>query len=49
MNTDASVYGGSDVGNMGGVEAEAMPWMGQSHSALLSIPPLGTLWLVPEG
>jgi len=26
-----------------------MPWMGQSHSALLSIPPLGTLWLVPEG
>jgi 1,4-alpha-glucan branching enzyme len=49
VNTDASVYGGSDVGNMGGVEAEAMPWMGQSHSALLSIPPLGTLWLVPEG
>ena len=49
VNTDASVYGGSDVGNMGGVEAEPMPWMGQSHSALLSIPPLGTLWLVPEG
>ena len=25
LNTDASVYGGSDVGNMGAVEAEAQP------------------------
>ena len=43
VNTDAGVYGGSDVGNMGGVEAEAMPWMGQSHAALLRLPPLGAL------
>ena len=34
---------------MGGVDAEAMPWMGQSHSAELTLPPLGALWLVPEG
>jgi 1,4-alpha-glucan branching enzyme len=48
LNTDSSHYGGSDVGNFGGVEAEAMPWMGQSHSAVLNLPPLGVLWLVPE-
>ncbi|HWT23445.1 MAG TPA: 1,4-alpha-glucan branching protein GlgB [Solirubrobacteraceae bacterium] len=48
LNTDAGVYGGGDVGNHGGVDAEEMPWMGQSHSALLSIPPLGAIWLTPE-
>jgi 1,4-alpha-glucan branching enzyme len=48
LNTDASTYGGGDVGNLGGVEAEPMPWMGQSNSAVLTIPPLGALWLTPE-
>jgi 1,4-alpha-glucan branching enzyme len=48
LNTDSSHYGGSDVGNFGGVEADDMPWMGQSHSAVFSLPPLGVLWLVPE-
>jgi 1,4-alpha-glucan branching enzyme len=47
LNTDSGHYGGSDVGNHGGVEAEDMPWMGQSHSAVLSLPPLGALWLAP--
>jgi 1,4-alpha-glucan branching enzyme len=48
LNTDAAVYGGGDVGNLGGVESEPMPWMGQSNSALITIPPLGVIWLVPE-
>jgi 1,4-alpha-glucan branching enzyme len=48
LNTDAAVYGGGDVGNLGGVECEPMPWMGQSNSALITIPPLGVIWLVPE-
>jgi 1,4-alpha-glucan branching enzyme len=48
MNTDASGYGGSNVGNLGGVEAEAVPWHGQPCSAALTLPPLGVLWLVPE-
>jgi 1,4-alpha-glucan branching enzyme len=48
LNTDSGHYGGSDVGNFGGVEAEDMPWMGQSHSAVLSLPPLGVVWLAPE-
>jgi 1,4-alpha-glucan branching enzyme len=47
VNTDASVYGGSDVGNGGGVEAEAVPWQDLPWSAKLTLPPLGVLWLVP--
>ena len=49
INTDSSHYGGSDTGNYGGVEAEDVPWMNQYHSAELSLPPLGAIWLTPEG
>jgi 1,4-alpha-glucan branching enzyme len=42
------LYGGSDIGNLGGVETEDVPWMNQYHSAELSPPPLAALWLVPE-
>jgi 1,4-alpha-glucan branching enzyme len=28
INTDAETYGGSNVGNLGGVQAEDVPWMG---------------------
>ena len=48
LNTDAAVYGGSGVGNLGGVKAETVPWHGQPWSAELTLPPLGVLWLVPE-
>jgi 1,4-alpha-glucan branching enzyme len=48
VNTDAAAYGGSNVGNLGGVEAEPVPWGGQPYSAQMAIPPLGALWLVPE-
>ncbi|WP_045315524.1 1,4-alpha-glucan branching protein GlgB [Lentzea aerocolonigenes] len=48
VNTDAAHYGGSGVGNMGGVEAEAKPWHGRPYSALLQLPPSGVLWLVPD-
>jgi 1,4-alpha-glucan branching enzyme len=48
VNTDAEVYGGSNVGNMGGVVAEPMPWGGQPFSAEVTLPPLGGVWLVPE-
>jgi 1,4-alpha-glucan branching enzyme len=48
LNTDSEVYGGSNVGNYGGVEAEPSPWQGQPFSAELTLPPLGALWLVPE-
>jgi 1,4-alpha-glucan branching enzyme len=40
LNTDAETYGGSNVGNYGGVHAEAIPWQGQTHSIVLRLPPL---------
>ena len=48
LNTDAEIYGGSGVGNLGGVDAEELAWHGQQHSAALSLPPLGVLWFAPE-
>ncbi len=45
VNTDAAVYGGSDVGNAGGVEAEATPCHGRPFSVALTLPPLATLIL----
>ena len=46
FNSDAAVYGGSNVGNAGGVQAEAAESHGQPCSISLSLPPLGTLFLV---
>ena len=48
LNTDSAFYGGTDTGNLGGVEAEPQPWHGQPCSAEVSLPPLGVVWLVPE-
>jgi 1,4-alpha-glucan branching enzyme len=47
LNTDAPFYGGSGVGNLGAVGAEAVPWHDQPFSASLTLPPLGGVWLVP--
>jgi 1,4-alpha-glucan branching enzyme len=47
LNTDAGVYGGANVGNMGAVDAEAQPWHNQPFSAAVTLPPLGVVWLVP--
>jgi 1,4-alpha-glucan branching enzyme len=43
INTDAETYGGSNVGNLGGFEAEELPWQGRSHSLMISLPPLATI------
>jgi 1,4-alpha-glucan branching enzyme len=48
LNTDSTFYGGSDVGNLGGVEPEPIPWHGQPVSAEVTLPPLAAIWLVPE-
>jgi 1,4-alpha-glucan branching enzyme len=47
-NTDAGLYGGSNLGNAGGVVAEPVAWQGQPHSVALTLPPLATLFLKPE-
>ncbi len=48
LNTDSTFYGGSDLGNLGGVEAEPIPWNGQPVSAEVTLPPLAGVWLVPD-
>ena len=47
LNTDSEVYGGSGVGNLGEVHAEAQPHHGRPASVTLRVPPLGALVLVP--
>jgi 1,4-alpha-glucan branching enzyme len=47
LNTDSSHFGGSNVGNLGGVDAEDVAWHGQLFSAELTLPPLAALWLAP--
>jgi 1,4-alpha-glucan branching enzyme len=49
INSDAAAYGGSGVGNMGRVQATAVPWHGRPASAVLTVPPLAALWLVHDG
>jgi 1,4-alpha-glucan branching enzyme len=48
LNTDAAEYFGSGVGNFGGVEATSDGWHGQPASALVRVPPLGTIWLASD-
>jgi 1,4-alpha-glucan branching enzyme len=48
LNTDSTYYGGSDVGNLGGVAAEEVAWHDQPYSAEVTLPPLSVLWLVPD-
>ncbi len=48
LNTDAGVYGGSNVGNHGRVLTEHQPMHGQQWSAGFTLPPLSVLWLQPE-
>jgi 1,4-alpha-glucan branching enzyme len=48
FNSDSRFYGGSDLGNGGGVEAEPRPWMDQPWSAEVLVPPLAALVLAPD-
>jgi 1,4-alpha-glucan branching enzyme len=44
LNTDAMAYGGSNVGNAGGVDSTPSPHHGLPCSAIVDLPPLGVLW-----
>jgi 1,4-alpha-glucan branching enzyme len=48
LNSDADIYGGSGVGNRGGMEAEPVPWHGHAQSIVVTIPPLATVIFVSE-
>ena len=49
LNSDAAIYGGANIGNGGGIQAEPHALHGQSHSAAITIPPLGAIVLRHEG
>ena len=46
LNTDATGYGGSGLGNQGAVEARAEPSHGLPASATVLAPPLATVYLL---
>lgn len=48
LNTDSVHYGGSNVGNAGGVMADEIPLHGRPYSVSLTLPPLAMLVLKPE-
>ncbi|HET8576333.1 MAG TPA: 1,4-alpha-glucan branching protein GlgB [Methylomirabilota bacterium] len=45
LNTDSAFYGGSNLGNGGGVASEPVPWHGRAQSVVLALPPLAAVWL----
>jgi 1,4-alpha-glucan branching enzyme len=47
LNSDATLYGGSGEGNMGGVEASPLAMHGRPYSLSLLLPPLGIVVLKP--
>jgi 1,4-alpha-glucan branching enzyme len=49
LNSDAAGYGGSGIGNYGGVMARPAPAHGRPHSINLTLPPLAALILRHEG
>jgi 1,4-alpha-glucan branching enzyme len=48
LNSDSEVYGGSNVGNLGGVTAEPVPVHQRDWSLRLTLPPLAVLVLKPS-
>jgi 1,4-alpha-glucan branching enzyme len=50
INSDAQIYGGSNQGNLGAVQAEPQPLHHQPFSAAMTLPPLGVIALrAPAG
>ncbi|MEO7670227.1 MAG: 1,4-alpha-glucan branching protein GlgB, partial [Polyangia bacterium] len=47
LNTDGAAFGGSNHGNVGGVEASPVPSHGRPYSVNLTLPPLAALFLKP--
>jgi 1,4-alpha-glucan branching enzyme len=44
FNSDSSYYGGGDIGNLGSVTAEPIPWNGQQFSLKITLPPLAVIY-----
>ena len=48
LNTDAAIYGGSNMGNAGQVQAVDQAWNDRPCSAVIDIPPLGAVFFRHE-
>ncbi len=44
LNSDAEIYGGSGMGNQGMIATEEVASHGRPFSALITLPPLATVW-----
>jgi len=49
LNSDAVLYGGSGVGNLGGTDSVPVAAHGRFHSLNLTLPPLGVVFFKHEG
>jgi len=47
LNSDADLYGGSGLGNLGGVAAEPVPFHGRPYSLSITLPPLAAVLFKP--
>lgn len=45
LNTDAQIYGGSNMGNIGGITSDEQPWGDFEHSINITVPPLAVVVL----
>lgn len=48
LNTDATLYDGQGLGNLGGLQADTKPWHGKPCSLELTVPPLSGLVFKPD-
>ena len=48
FNTDARMFGGSNVGNMGEVWTQDIPWQNRESSMCIKLPPLGAVFFKLE-
>ena len=48
FNSDSEWYGGTNVGNAGGLDAVDLPAHGRGHSLTLTLPPLAAVVLAPR-
>jgi 1,4-alpha-glucan branching enzyme len=48
LNSDAELYGGTGLGNRGGMQAEAVACRGHEHSLVVTAPPLAVVVFAAE-
>jgi 1,4-alpha-glucan branching enzyme len=49
LNSDATMYGGSGLGNFGKIDAAQIPSHGYSASAAITVPPLSAVYFEYAG